>query len=345
MNKDFSCGACRKKLSDYQLGFTDEREASVIKAHLENCAECRAELEKLEKIENILRSTEEIPLPSDFKSSLHRRLVEAQAAKENKKTGFFGRLIPRSRVFVPVLTAFILVAVFSTGIYELMLNQIEETEIYNNPVQETSDEQILPSDIAEDTEISEDEDNTSDTTNNNAKTDTRVSNPAPEKKADKTQNSAGTEPEKSIIAGDTEAQNYLDAAEERKGKGAGGGAAVTESADESISDFADEDDMGKAMPRMYSASVGVDSSEIDDIASTGGAVYIVKIEVRNAKALIKNLDFTDRAVFADGEYSITMSYEEFRGLIRDLPKSANIVSGEREVYSEADNYLVIITEK
>lgn len=346
MKKEFSCGECREKLSDYQLGFTDERENAIIEKHLKDCPECRAELEELRAVENMLHEIEPVSLPADFKSNLHRSLAaESEKLQSRGKNGGFsallGRIFAKNRVFVPVLTALVLVAVFSTGIYELMLNQNAEVERYNQTTRQTpppdgNDTEIHSPAVSEppsDAPIDADAEPTSgkgSTSAGNSKAG-GAQTPSSVEKADETAPETAPEP----VPTSNSEQTSEDTNVGESGK---------ESKESAMSEeSAESDEVGEYGTETYGnipSAASVIAQDDDNAVYSGGGsggaaaprmavgnICEVHIEVRNPEALLKNLGLLDRTEETDGVYSLYLNENEYRSLISSLPKSAE-VSGE-----------------
>ena len=360
MKKDFSCGECREKLSDYQLGFTNERENAIIEKHLKDCPECRAELEELEAVENMLHELEPVPLPADFKSNLHRSLAaESEKLQSRGKNGGFsallGRIFAKNRVFVPVLTALVLVAVFSTGIYELMLNQNAEVERYNQTTRQTSTpdgnnaEIHAPADSASPSDAPIDAD--AEPTSGKGSTSADKSNasvtqaPSAAEKADETAPETYSEPVPTSNSEQTgEDTNGASVRENENGGESDDSDSGNESKESAMSEESAESDEADEygtetygnIPSAASVIAQGDENAVYAGGGSGGAsaprmavgnICEVRIKVRNPYALLENLGLSERAEENDGVYSLYLNEEEYRSLISSLPKSAE-VSGE-----------------
>jgi hypothetical protein len=72
------CEQIREMLSPYIDGMTNEKENKVIKAHLEKCSQCQAELEYLQALCTALKNLPTPKLPERFSEDLHKRLVDEQ---------------------------------------------------------------------------------------------------------------------------------------------------------------------------------------------------------------------------------------------------------------------------
>jgi hypothetical protein len=72
------CEQVREMLSPYIDGMTNEKENKVIKAHLEKCSQCQAELEYLQALCTALKNLPTPELPERFSEDLHKRLVDEQ---------------------------------------------------------------------------------------------------------------------------------------------------------------------------------------------------------------------------------------------------------------------------
>lgn len=350
MKREFSCGECREKLSDYQLGFTDERENAIIEKHLKDCPECRAELEELRAVENMLHEIEPVSLPADFKSNLHRSLAaESEKLQSRGKNGGFsallGRIFAKNRVFVPVLTALVLVAVFSTGIYELMLNQNAEVERYNQTTRQTpppdgNDTEIhspavseSPSDALIDADTAPASGKGSTSTDNSKAGGTQA--PSAAEKADETAPETASEPVPTSNSEQTSENTNDDENGDSNNKESKESAMSEESAESDEAGEYGTEAYGN-IPSAASVIAQDDENAVYSGGGSGGAVAPrmavgniceVHIKVRNPEALLKNLGLLDRTEETDGVYSLYLNENEYRSLISSLPKSAE-VSGE-----------------
>lgn len=353
MKKEFSCGECREKLSDYQLGFTNERENAIIEKHLKDCPECRAELEEFRAVENMLHELEPVPLPADFKSNLHRSLAaESEKLQSRGKNGGFsallGRIFAKNRVFVPVLTALVLVAVFSTGIYELMLNQNAEVERYNQTTRQTPPpdgnnaeihapaDNAAPSDVPIDADAAPTSDKGSTSADKSKVSVTQA--PSAAEKADETAPETYSEPVQTSNSEQTSEDANVGESDDGNGKES------KESKESAMSEeSAESDEAGEYGTEAYGnipSAASVIAQDDDNAVYSGGGsggaaaprmavgnICEVHIKVRNPEALLKNLGLLDRTEETDGVYSLYLNENEYRSLISSLPKSAE-VSGE-----------------
>ncbi|MGC9319736.1 MAG: anti-sigma factor family protein [Armatimonadota bacterium] len=69
------CTEVREKLAEYQLGALSEAERSAMEGHLESCAECRAEMEALERLDALLQPAERVEAPEDLWEGVRARLA------------------------------------------------------------------------------------------------------------------------------------------------------------------------------------------------------------------------------------------------------------------------------
>ncbi|MGS0763634.1 zf-HC2 domain-containing protein [Syntrophomonas curvata] len=77
------CEQVRDMLSSYIDGMTSEKDNTAISAHLENCSQCRQELEHLRSIRIALKNLSAPELPESFAEDLRKRLAD-------EKTILFG---------------------------------------------------------------------------------------------------------------------------------------------------------------------------------------------------------------------------------------------------------------
>lgn len=80
-------GACDRFAVDLSAYFDDEldpAEAAAVKAHVDGCARCRAELDKMRGLRNALNRTGEAALPE---RRLLQDLMRALSQPESQKSG------------------------------------------------------------------------------------------------------------------------------------------------------------------------------------------------------------------------------------------------------------------
>ncbi|MDD2586172.1 MAG: zf-HC2 domain-containing protein [Syntrophomonadaceae bacterium] len=70
------CEQIQELLSPYMDGMTNEKEKQAVTAHIENCDQCRMELEQLKKASAILCGLDTPQLPEGFAEDLHTRLID-----------------------------------------------------------------------------------------------------------------------------------------------------------------------------------------------------------------------------------------------------------------------------
>jgi len=68
------CEHVVNRLTEYQLGMLDEAESAEIAAHLETCADCRAELQALERLDALVAPAEQVKAPDDLWDGVEPRL-------------------------------------------------------------------------------------------------------------------------------------------------------------------------------------------------------------------------------------------------------------------------------
>jgi len=73
------CKQVREKLAEYQLGALDDAEAAAIAKHLAKCADCRAELQALERTAELLAPAEAVSPPHDLWPGVRERLRPRRA--------------------------------------------------------------------------------------------------------------------------------------------------------------------------------------------------------------------------------------------------------------------------
>jgi anti-sigma-K factor RskA len=96
----------REDVGAYLLGALTDLERQAFEHHLEGCAECREELERLRPAAEVLpRSVEQVEPPPSLKASL-MKVVEEEARERSDapaKRSFWGRVLPRFSVPRPAL--------------------------------------------------------------------------------------------------------------------------------------------------------------------------------------------------------------------------------------------------
>ncbi len=73
---------CRQvcdRLTEYQLDLLEDRERAGVEAHLAECADCRAELVALQKLDGLLEPMEEAEAPANLWSGVKRRMEPRRA--------------------------------------------------------------------------------------------------------------------------------------------------------------------------------------------------------------------------------------------------------------------------
>ena len=73
------CERVRDNLAEYQLGGLGEEWRGEIARHLEGCADCRAELAALERLDDLLTPAERVGAPADLWSRIQPRLQPRRA--------------------------------------------------------------------------------------------------------------------------------------------------------------------------------------------------------------------------------------------------------------------------
>ncbi len=368
MGKKISCGACRKKLSDYRLGLCGERVAERIRGHLEACADCRAELERLESIERALQSVKPAPLPPDFETVLHEKFAE-ESAKDVPRGIFSERMRGTRRALVPVLTAFVLVAVFSTGIYDRMLNQNQSVE---SEIKITS-QSGATYEYGEDFSTPAPSENaaggsfyaeatSSDTAGEqieeavpSAASVAGLSESAPEREAsandavlshadtfDGVDGESGESSELPAIAaesadsGDAEANGITEDEENTRTRSAA--RAYSSEENDAAEESTDIVYAGESAVTSDFASGSASSSSSASSGSSGNssrargiaaqAVYTVYIKTENPEVLLEKLGLTDSASEGGGEYTVYLSLEEYENLLDALPDGSEVSEEE-----------------
>ncbi len=95
------CAQVRNNLAEYQLGGLSENERREIALHLESCAECRAELAALERLEDLLTPVERVGAPANMWSHIQPRL-------QPRRAPWWGRVLATPRPIVAAVAAMLL---------------------------------------------------------------------------------------------------------------------------------------------------------------------------------------------------------------------------------------------
>ncbi|MGI6487803.1 MAG: hypothetical protein GX964_01405 [Syntrophomonadaceae bacterium] len=69
------CQQVQKYLSAYFDGMSSPGETKYVESHLQSCASCRRELEKINQAVQVLGQLEEMEVPAGFLEELHIRLI------------------------------------------------------------------------------------------------------------------------------------------------------------------------------------------------------------------------------------------------------------------------------
>ncbi len=92
------CRDCRERLNDLLEDDFASNEASTradLRAHVENCADCRAELEFLRAIRADLRSFGVVEAPADLRAQVRSQLISEKPLTAKNKAPFFSLQFPR----------------------------------------------------------------------------------------------------------------------------------------------------------------------------------------------------------------------------------------------------------
>jgi anti-sigma-K factor RskA len=98
----------QEEIGAYLLGALTDLERQAFEQHLESCAECRAELERLRPAADVLpRSVEQVEPPPTLKASL-MDVVKGEARERSgapPRRSLWERLLPRGGLFRPAVAA------------------------------------------------------------------------------------------------------------------------------------------------------------------------------------------------------------------------------------------------
>jgi predicted anti-sigma-YlaC factor YlaD len=111
-----NCAECKELLVGFLEGLVDEAEKKRISEHVKSCANCSAELEKLEKLHKSLISNGEALAESDLEAEVFNRILREQKEKlktagQAGKTINFWRIIMKSPIIKLAAAAVIIAAV------------------------------------------------------------------------------------------------------------------------------------------------------------------------------------------------------------------------------------------
>lgn len=144
------CREVRKRLTDYASGDLKPATYTVVRKHLELCAECSALLEELNSTMELIDKRKRLE-PNPF---LYTRIKEklSDSGKDEVRL----RVPVYKRILQPIMLSLIMAGALFTGIkigntmvkkQEQALNSIEETKYYLNDMEHESLEMFLMSDM------------------------------------------------------------------------------------------------------------------------------------------------------------------------------------------------------
>ncbi|NLD50300.1 MAG: hypothetical protein GX660_24440 [Clostridiaceae bacterium] len=115
-----NCNEVKELISMYIDNELDEMDRKNVEKHVESCTECKNELEDLRKMVNFLGSFDEVDLPSDFKETLHEKLVNNKEKMQNRNRFL---LISNNKYFraVTSVAAVILIIFMARGLTNIKM--------------------------------------------------------------------------------------------------------------------------------------------------------------------------------------------------------------------------------
>lgn len=138
------CETCMERVFDAVCGNLDEEQTQLLKAHLDACADCRAEYQSI-KMMHQLTEPDPVPfLPADFEKTLHEKLTVAAdemmtETTEKKRIPLRGvRKIQLKVLISAAACVAITIGVFSSGLYQRYLHADDvwnETETIPAPTE------------------------------------------------------------------------------------------------------------------------------------------------------------------------------------------------------------------
>lgn len=74
------CARVRENLTEYQLGLLEESAIREVCEHLEECADCREELETLERLDALIEPAERFEAPADIWAGIQANMKPRRSA-------------------------------------------------------------------------------------------------------------------------------------------------------------------------------------------------------------------------------------------------------------------------
>jgi len=167
-----SCKKIRELLPLYVDNITNQIESTMIKEHLDTCAECRQEYEFLKKIIATTATLPGIEASSNFNSKLHTKLVEAKNKNRKKMLG----TLRKTTTAILTSAAVIAISVVSLNV----INEKDMIDIESQPqatsepleISKTATESNAPADdtkeVPTETQAPKDSDNDQKADSNNS---------------------------------------------------------------------------------------------------------------------------------------------------------------------------------
>jgi len=74
------CARVRENLTEYQFGLLDESASREVRAHLDECADCREELAALERLDALMEPAEQFEAPRNMWAGIQSRMKPRRSA-------------------------------------------------------------------------------------------------------------------------------------------------------------------------------------------------------------------------------------------------------------------------
>jgi|GEM_PF-1138370 len=111
-----NCNEVRELILLYIDGELDDRELQEFESHIDDCDECKKELNEIKTVIDMCRDIDEVELPENFRDELHEKLVQAKNEQDGKSKII--RLRNRYIRIFSAVAAGLLLVVFGKGFYD-----------------------------------------------------------------------------------------------------------------------------------------------------------------------------------------------------------------------------------
>lgn len=138
------CDTCLERMFDAVCGSLSEEEMQPFRAHLDSCADCRAEYQSLLAMHRLTEQDPVPEMPADFEKTLHEKLTAAAdemmtETKEKKRIPLRDMRKKQVKILISAAAcAAIAIGVFSGGLYQRYLHADDvwnETETVKTPTE------------------------------------------------------------------------------------------------------------------------------------------------------------------------------------------------------------------